>query len=85
MEKEELEKRIYDWNKKNKLPLKEGYVKSQIVWSYRNKIVLPPNFDKDYYRAIGVVPTEEELRLKNPVTYVVKKSQKNTKSERKQR
>ena len=77
MEKEELEKRIYDWNKKNKLPLKEGYVKSQIIWSYRNKIVLPPNFDKDYYRAIGVVPTEEELRLKNPVNYVVQKSKKN--------
>lgn len=74
MEREELEKRIYDWNKKNKPPLKEGYIKSQIIWSYRNKIVPPPNFDKDYYKAIGLVPTEEELRMKNPVSYVVKKS-----------
>ena len=74
MEKEELEKRIYDWNKKNKPPLKEGYIKSQLLWSYRNKVVPPPNFDKDYYKAIGLIPTEEELRLKNPVNYVVKKS-----------
>lgn len=74
MEKEEMEKRIFDWNKKNPLPLKEGYLKAQIIWSYRNKIVLPPNFDKDYYRGIGIIPTEEEMRLKNPVNYVLKKA-----------
>jgi len=74
MDKEEFEKRIYDWNKKNKIPLKEGYVKSQISWSYRNKVVPPPNFDKDYYKGIGIIPTEEELRFKNPVNYVVKKT-----------
>ena len=74
MNKDELEKRIYDWNKKNKIPLKEGYVKSQLSWSYRNKVVPPPNFDKDYYKGIGIIPTEEELRYKNPVNYVVKKS-----------
>ncbi len=76
MEREELEKRIFDWNKKNKVPLKEGYIKTQIIWSYRNKIVLPPNFDKDYYKAIGVVPTDEELRLRNPINYILKKSNK---------
>ncbi len=74
MDKEELEKRLYSWNEKNKVPLKEGYIKSQISWSYRNKIVPPPNFDKDYYRGIGVIPSEEELRFKNPVSYIVKKS-----------
>ena len=81
MDKDELEKRVSEWNKKNKVPLKEGYVKSQISWSYRNKIVPPPNFDKDYYKGIGIVPTEEELRYKNPLNYVVKKSlSKNNKS-----
>lgn len=75
MEKDEIEKRIYEWNKKNKISLKEGYVKSQLDWSYRNKIVLPPNYDKDHYKAIGVIPTDEELRLKNPVNFMVKKSQ----------
>jgi hypothetical protein len=74
LERGELEKKVYDWNKKNKSPLKEGYVKTQILWSYRNKVVPPPNFTKDYYRGIGIVPTEEEMRYKNPVSYVVKKS-----------
>jgi len=82
MERDELEKRIYDWNKKNNPPLKEGYIKSQILWSYRNKIVPPPNFDKDYYKGIGVVPTGEELRYKNPVNYVVKKNFKSNKTTR---
>ncbi|MEK6917359.1 MAG: hypothetical protein AABW51_00235 [Nanoarchaeota archaeon] len=79
MEKNELEERISNWNKKNKPPLREGYIQSQLIWSYRNKIVLPPNFDKDYYKAIGIDPTPEELRLKNPVNYVLKKVSKNPK------
>jgi len=74
MEKEELETRIEEWNKKNKVPLKKGYIQSQLIWSYRNKIVPPPNFDKDYYKGIGVLPNPEELRYKNPVNYVVKKT-----------
>lgn len=81
MEKEEFEKRIYEWNKKNKPPLPEGYIKAQFAWSYRNKIVPPPNFDKDYYKGIGIIPTEEELRLKNPVNYVVRKSTLNSKKD----
>lgn len=74
LDKEEIEKRIYDWNKRNKVPLKEGYIKSQLLWAYKNKPILPPNFDKDYYQAVGVSPTEEEIRLKNPVNYIIKKS-----------
>jgi hypothetical protein len=74
IEKQELEERIYSWNSRNKIPLRGGYVKSQLLWSYRNKIVLPPNFDKDYYKGIGVIPTEEEIKLKNPVNYVLKKN-----------
>ena len=73
MEKDELEKRVFDWNKKNEIPLPEGYIKAQLSWTYRNKIVLPPNFDKDYYKALGLNPTEEEMRYKNPVSYVMKK------------
>src|SRR3989338_7435811 len=74
MDKDEFEKRIYGWNEKNEVPLKLGYIQSQISWSYRNKLVLPPNYDKDYYKGIGIVPTEEEMRYKNPVNYMVKKS-----------
>ena len=74
MDKDELEKRLYSWNEKNEVQLKQGYIKSQLSWSYRNKVVPPPNFNKDYYKGIGIVPTEEELRYKNPVNYVVKKT-----------
>ena len=74
MERDELEKRVYDWNNKNAMPLKEGYIKAQILWSYRNKIVPPPNYDKDYYKGIGIIPTDEERRYKNPVNYVVRKA-----------
>ena len=73
MEKEELEKRIDDWNKKNEVPLKQGYIIDQLSWSYKNKVVLPPNYDKDFYKGIGVIATEGELRYKNPVNYTVKK------------
>ena len=79
MEKEELEKRLRAWNGKNKIPLKEGYVKAQISWSYRNKIMPPPNFDKDYYKGIGIIPSEEELKYRNPVNYMLKKSNNNFK------
>lgn len=79
MEKEELERRLRAWNGKNKIPLKEGYVKAQISWSYRNKIMPPPNFDKDYYKGIGVIPSGEELRYRNPVNYMLKKSNNNFK------
>ena len=74
MDKDEFEKRIFLWNKQNKKPLDNSYINFQIAWSYKHKVVLPPNFDKDYYRGIGIYPTEEEMRYKNPVAYIVKKN-----------
>lgn len=74
MEKEELENRIYEWDKLNNPPLGEKYIKPQLIWNYKNKIVLPPNFDKDYYAGIGIIPTQEEIRCKNPVNYFIKKT-----------
>lgn len=79
MDKDELEARISEWNEKNETPLKEGYIKSQLQWSYRNKVVPPPNYDKDYYKGIGINPTEEEKRYKNPINYISRKNaQKNS-------
>lgn len=74
MERDEMEKRISDWNRKNAVSLKDGYIKAQIVWSYRNRIIPPPNYDKDYYKGIGIIPTDEEMRCKNPVSYMVRKT-----------
>ncbi len=72
--REEVEKKTEEWNKKNEKPLKIGYVKAQLDWAFRNKKMLPPNYDKPHYKDIGIYPDEEELRTKNPVNYVVRKS-----------
>ena len=82
MSRDELEKRIYEWDKKNRVPLKKGYIQSQISWSYRNKIVPPPNFDKDYYSGIGIIPTAEEMRYKNPINYILRKNSQFNKTTR---
>ena len=74
MDREEIEKILNDWNKKNETPLREGYITSQLISSYKGKSIPPPNYNKDHYKAIGIIPTEEELRYKNPVSYMVKKT-----------
>ncbi|MEM3091142.1 MAG: hypothetical protein QXX55_00320 [Candidatus Pacearchaeota archaeon] len=74
IDKEELERIIYAWNEKNQPQLKKGYIKAQLSWSYRNKIVPPPNYENDYYKNLGLDPTEEELRYKNPINYIISKA-----------
>lgn len=67
---EEIEKVVYEWNKKNKEPLKEGYLRSQLSWHKRQEKILPPNFiNKAYYDDIGLKPKENEFKFKNPVNY----------------
>jgi len=74
MDKEELEKKVYDWNKKNNPPLKEGYIKSQLSWSYRKKPIMPPNC-KDFYKGIGACnPDNFCSSIKNPVNYTIRKN-----------
>ncbi len=74
MERKDVEEMLYSWNSKNEIPLKEGYIKAQLVSNYRGKSIPPPNYDKDYYRALGISPTEEEIRYKNPVSYMIRKT-----------
>ncbi|HPD81625.1 MAG TPA: hypothetical protein PK357_00825 [Candidatus Pacearchaeota archaeon] len=79
MDKDELEKRIYEWNKKNEVPLREGYIQSQILWSYRNKIIMPPNC-KEFYLGIGVCEPNAFCKLiKNPTNYIIRKNLKENK------
>jgi len=74
MDKEELEKRIEEWNKKNRPPLKKGYIFSQLSWAYKRKPLMPPNC-KEFYQGIGVCQPDHFCTLiKNPVNYVIKKS-----------
>jgi DNA primase large subunit len=81
MDKEELEKRIYEWNKKNETPMKEGYIQAQLSWAYKRKPIMPPNC-KEFYQGIGVCqPDSYCLRIKNPVNYTIGKNlQSNKKS-----
>jgi DNA primase catalytic subunit len=74
IDKVELEKRIDEWNKKNEVPLKQGYITSQLNWSYRKKPIMPQNC-KDFYKGIGVCDPDDFCKfIKNPVNYVVRKN-----------
>jgi len=74
MDKEKMEKIIYDWNEKNETPLKKGYVSSQLSWAYKRKPIMPPNC-KEFYSGIGVCEPDNFCRtIKNPVNYVVRKN-----------
>ncbi len=70
---DEIKKIVVEWDSKNAKPLREGYVNSQLSWSFKQKKLLPPNYDKAHYKGIGINPTEEELKFKNPVSYTIKK------------
>ncbi len=70
----EIQEKLEKWNKKNTPQLKSGYIKSQISWHKRNKIVLPPNCNKDYYKGMGICKPDNLCRkIKNPVNYSIKK------------
>ncbi len=74
MDKDEIEKQIEEWNKKNKPPLKQGYIKAQFSWSFRKKSIMPPNC-QEFYKGIGVCEPDSLCNLiKNPVNYVVRKN-----------
>jgi DNA primase catalytic subunit len=83
MDKEELEEKIYKWNEKNEVPLKKGYIKSQLSWSYRRKPIMPPNC-KEFYQGLGICTPDNFCNIiKNPVNYVIKRNFSNTKNKRK--
>ncbi len=74
LEKEIIEKKLYEWNEKNETPLRKAYIHSQLIWSFRRKPILPPNC-KDFYREIGVCyPDSLCSKIKNPVNYTIKKN-----------
>lgn len=71
---EEIEKIINGWNEKNNPKLHKGYITAQLDWHKKQKKVLPPNCDKEYYKAIGICTPDEFCNLiKNPVNYTVRK------------
>jgi len=70
---EQINKKIKEWNEKNEIPLKEGYVRSQIDWHLKQKKqILPPNYNNDsFYKDLGLLNGKE--KEKNPIVEVMRK------------
>ena len=84
MEMSDVEKKVNEWNKKNNPPLRQGYINAQLIWHTKNPIVLPPNFDNEIYKAIGVYEMDDlSMKVKNPVNYTVRKYRLLNKSKQK--
>ncbi len=74
--REEIEKTIFDWNKRNNPPLKDNYIKTQLKWFERQRReILSPNCDnQQFYKSFGVcTPDKKCSKIKNPVVYPFKK------------
>ncbi|MEK6915831.1 MAG: hypothetical protein AABW89_04800 [Nanoarchaeota archaeon] len=68
-----ISQKVRDWNKKNDPPLKEGYVKSQLDWHFKQKKkILPPNYSNDsFYKDLKLI--SETPKEKNPLVEVARK------------
>ena len=69
---EMIEERLEEWNKANREPLKEVVLKGHLRYhKQRGTVILPPNFDNDIYKDLGVLEHDElSAKMKNPVQYV---------------
>lgn len=74
---EEISNIVKDWNSKNNPPLRDGYVKSQLDWHFKQtKKILPPNYDnKNYYADLGLLDGKQET--KNPIADLTRALRKN--------
>ncbi|MBI4095600.1 MAG: hypothetical protein HY438_01930 [DPANN group archaeon] len=67
---EELEARIWEWNKKNSPPLKTGYIKAQLAWHSRQSLKVPPPNCRQYFIELGICKPDTICdRIKNPISY----------------
>ncbi|MBW2977046.1 hypothetical protein KY347_06385 [Candidatus Woesearchaeota archaeon] len=73
----EIEEYLKEWNKKNNDPLRENYLVGQLRYhKAQKKKILPPNCNNlMYYADIGICrPDNLCSRIKNPVSYSIRKS-----------
>lgn len=73
----EIESKMWEWNDRNKEPLREAYVKSQLRWHRnRDEDVPPPNYDSNgYYKDMQVYEGDNlEEKVSNPVSYAFRKA-----------
>jgi len=67
-----IEAKVREWNQKNEQPLKEGYVRSQLEWHFKQKRkILPPNYSNEsFYKDLKLL--DEEPDAKNPIVEVLR-------------
>jgi len=67
---EQVEKYVYEWNKRNSEQLRENYIVGQLRYAKMKKPILPPNCSNiAYYQSLGVKCAEQIcLKCKNPVS-----------------
>ncbi|MEM4500111.1 MAG: hypothetical protein QXD62_02055 [Candidatus Woesearchaeota archaeon] len=72
--KEEIEKIILEWNKKNQPPLKDSYLNGQIKYFLKREPLKPPNCNKEgFYKDINICfPDKVCETIKNPLNYTLK-------------
>ena len=66
---------ILDWNQRNKEPLRESLVQSQLRNLDPKNAILPPNYDnKAYYESMGIDVQDALAKgVKNPVTHTLRR------------
>ncbi|MBD3312237.1 hypothetical protein GF352_02155 [archaeon] len=70
-----IEERLSEWNSKNEQPLRSSYIKSQLEWARRQGGLMPPNCSNPNYKDIRVCdPDNYCTKIKNPVTYALRKN-----------
>lgn len=67
---DKIEKRMVEWNKKNKNPLTDRLLKTQLKWHFRQtRKLMPANCKSNlFYKSIGVCKPDNYC-WKNPVNY----------------
>ncbi len=78
---DEIESAAREWNKKNKPPLRDNSIRTQLKWHLRqSRKILPANCDSElFYRSIGICRPDsickggtDKIIIKNPVNYAFK-------------
>jgi len=66
-----IEDIVKEWNLKNKEPLKEVYIKSQLRYAQQNEKRLPPNCESEaYYKGLNLCKPDSLCgNVKNPLAY----------------
>lgn len=66
----EIQQLVQEWNLKNKPPLKQGYVQSQLSWHLRQATKFPPPNCKSFYQDIGICKPDFTCgKVRNPLSY----------------